>query len=85
MVNKGKRNEGILQAERCIVNTHLRKSPEKYFKTYMEILNEKAKNRNFNILNKTNFFDGNFIEETYTNFKDLFQYDVDQIIKQRSE
>lgn len=74
--------ESILQSERCVINIFLQKSPETYFKNYMEILNQKAKNRNLNILNLSNSYKGNFIEETYVNFKDLFQYDLEQIIKQ---
>lgn len=75
---------GLLAAERCIVNMFNRKKPDQYFKCYIEAINNKAKDRMYNILNNTNSFIPNFIEETLTNFVELFKFDLQQVVEDRN-
>lgn len=70
--------DGLLAAERCIMNIARRKSTEKYFSNYVEAINKKLKDRLYNLLDDSRNYLPNFAEETYSNFSALFKYDLEQ-------
>lgn len=75
--------EGLLSAEKSIAMTYSMKSPDKYFKHYIEAINSKIKNRLVNLYDDVKFYTPCFIEETLANFAALLKYDLEQVLGTR--
>lgn len=75
--------EGLLTAEISIAKCFSTKSPEKYFKNYISAMNSKVKNRQLNLFDDEKFYAPNFIQETLSNFANLFKYDLEQVLGTR--
>lgn len=75
--------EGLLAAEKSIAMAYSNKSPDKYFKNYVEVMNIKIKNRLSNPYDDVKFFTPCFIEEAMANFAGLLKYDLEQVLGTR--
>lgn len=75
--------ESILQSEKMIIDLAERKFPLSVFNNYLTVLAHSAANRQYDMAKDQRIRTYNFPEECLCNFRDLFEYDLNQILSER--
>lgn len=75
--------ESILQSEKLIVDMAERKFPGAVFNNYLTVLAHSAADRLYDMSKDQRIRSYNFPQECLCNFRQLFQYDLNQILSER--
>lgn len=75
--------ESILQAESIVIDITWKKFPVNVYTNYIAVLSRAVHNRDYNMLKDKRIRTYNFSQETMSNFRELFAYDLKQALNER--